>query len=178
MKQPIRNKLLNGITTCLAASLILIPGYFMNEYPAFAPAQPNSGGFCPASPNVLTWSTATEVNTAGFNLYRGDSSDGPFVKVNVEMIPASQNALTGGRYQFGDTDVVPGQTYYYQLEDVEYSGQTTRHGPIEIKALSSNWLCDNPAAAVGIVLGGVAVLGGGVIYARRNARREQALAPR
>ena len=50
------------------------------------------------------------------------------------MIPASPDPLLGGKYRFEDTHVVSGQTYYYELEDVEYGGATARHGPIIITA--------------------------------------------
>ena len=42
-----------------------------------------------AAPVRVEWSTETEMNTAGFNLYRGESADGPFgVKVNDAAHPA------------------------------------------------------------------------------------------
>ena len=41
-----------------------------------------------AAPVRVEWITETEMNTAGFNLYRGESADGPFdVKVNAQLIP-------------------------------------------------------------------------------------------
>jgi len=83
---------------------------------------------------VVEWSTASELDTAGFNLYRSDSPDGPFARVNQDLIPASSDPLIGGSYRFTDTEVVAGHTYYYQLEDVEIGGTTTRHGPIEVRA--------------------------------------------
>lgn len=91
---------------------------------------------CAASPArvVVEWTTATEINTAGFNLYRGERAEGPFTKINAELIAASPDPLLGGKYRFEDTYVVSGQTYYYELEDVEYGGATARHGPIIITA--------------------------------------------
>ena len=91
---------------------------------------------------VLDWTTASEVNTAGFNLYRSENKDGPFTKVNDQLIPASVDPVAGGKYKYEDSNVVAGQTYYYQLEDVEYSGVTTRHGPIVATASSDSaeWL--------------------------------------
>jgi len=83
---------------------------------------------------VVEWSTASELDTAGFNLYRSERPEDPFVRVNDELIPASPDPLLGGSYSFTDTDVVAGHTYYYQLEDVETSSTTTRHGPIEVRA--------------------------------------------
>ncbi len=86
---------------------------------------------------VVQWTTATEINTAGFNVYRSERAEGPYTKLNAQLIPAS-DALTGGKYQYEDTTVVSGKTYYYQLEDVEYGGATARHGPIVITA-SGGW---------------------------------------
>ena len=83
---------------------------------------------------IVEWSTASELDTAGFNLYRSDSPTGPFACINDHLIPASPDPLIGGSYVFTDTGVVAGHTYYYQLEDVETSGMTTQHGPIEVKA--------------------------------------------
>jgi len=84
------------------------------------------------SPVVVEWTTATELNTAGFNLYRSESAAGPYLKINEQIIPASPDSLLGGKYRFEDASATPGKTYYYQLEDVEYGGITTRHGPIVV----------------------------------------------
>jgi hypothetical protein len=115
---------------------------------------------------LLEWTTASEVNTAGFNLYRSENKEGPFAKVNNQIIPASIDPVLGGKYQYEDSGVTAGHTYYYQLEDVEYSGATTRHGPIVATAsseLGGEWLV---LAMVGIgMLGGLPLL---FIARRRN----------
>ena len=89
-----------------------------------------------ATPPVVTveWSTASELNTAGFNLARGDSQTGPFTRLNTEVIPASPDPLVGGSYIYTDTQVVTGQTYYYQLEEVETSGGTSVQGVVAVTA--------------------------------------------
>jgi hypothetical protein len=83
---------------------------------------------------VVEWSTASELSTVGFNLYRSDLIDGSYVKVNDELIPASPDPLIGGKYTFNDERVSAGETYYYQLEEVESDGNTSRYGPIEVNA--------------------------------------------
>jgi len=83
---------------------------------------------------IVEWTTASEVNSAGFNLYRSESPDGPFTRINEHLIPASPDPLLGGSYTFTDAEVVAGRTYYYLLEDVEINGTTTRHGPIDVEA--------------------------------------------
>jgi len=126
-----------------------------------------------AAPSVtVEWTTATEVNTAGFNLYRGDSSNGPFTQVNPALIPASPDPLTGGNYQYQDKGVLAGRTYYYQLEDVDLSGAATRHGPLTITAPGAAEAAVIPALAV--TLGALAF----AIMALARARGRKRRAPR
>jgi hypothetical protein len=83
---------------------------------------------------VVEWSTASELDTVGFNLYRSDTPQGPGTRVNPDLIPPSADPQTGGDYKFTDTDVIPGRTYYYFLEDISASGNTAQHGPVEVQA--------------------------------------------
>ena len=80
----------------------------------------------PGQPIVISWSTETEVNTAGFNVYRSLSEDGPWQQINPRLIPGSPDPVLGGSYAFTDTEVIAGVTYWYELEEVELSGQATR----------------------------------------------------
>lgn len=85
---------------------------------------------------LIEWSTASELDTVGFNLYRSDNPEGPFEMINASLVPSSEDPMTGGEYEYEDRSVVPGKTYYYRLEDIEMDGGTTQHGPIEVKAES------------------------------------------
>jgi hypothetical protein len=100
---------------------------------------------------VIEWSTASELDTAGFNLYRGQSPNGPFVKINTDLIPASPDPLVGGSYNYKDHQAEAGVVYYYQLEDVEYNGNRSRFGPIEVKATSAGKAEGILAAAFALV---------------------------
>jgi hypothetical protein len=83
---------------------------------------------------TVEWSTASELNTAGFNILRGESESGPFTRLNADVIPASPDPLVGGSYVYTDTHVTPGQTYYYQLEEVEFGGGTSPQGTVVVTA--------------------------------------------
>jgi hypothetical protein len=89
---------------------------------------------------VVEWSTASELSTVGFNIYRSESKDGPYQKINQELIPASTDPLGGGDYSYRDTTVTAGTTYFYQLEDVDSSGSNERYGPIQVVAQRSGVL--------------------------------------
>ena len=110
-----------------------------------------------SSGTVITveWSTASELNTAGFNLYRGDSKDGPFTRINPELIPASLDPLVGGEYAFIDTNAIAGHIYYYQIEEVETNGATNRPGLYEYTANSS----PNPLVLIAGAVVGIAIVG-------------------
>ncbi len=133
-------------------------------------AAQTGSSICSTAPNLITWTTATEVNTAGFNLYRAESADGPYTKINDELIPAARDSLSGSQYEFSDANVIAGKTFYYQLEDVEFSGRTTRHGPITVTAHASIWLCENPIVSVAIAVALLAALGLILAWARRRAK--------
>jgi hypothetical protein len=82
----------------------------------------------------IEWQTETEFDSAGFNLLRSQAKSGPYVKVNERLIPASDDAAAGADYSFLDGDVIAGQEYYYQLEDVDLTGNARRHPPIAFVA--------------------------------------------
>lgn len=100
---------------------------------------------------IITWSTESEVNTAGFHVYRALQPDGPYERATTELIPASPDAFTGGEYEFRDPTVEAGTTYYYQLEELETTGNFTRlPDVVEYGARSEpNWVA---VAALGTVL--------------------------
>ncbi|MEW5985952.1 MAG: hypothetical protein AB1791_04905 [Chloroflexota bacterium] len=75
---------------------------------------------------VIRWTTESELDIIGFNLYRADSPDGLFVKVNTDLIPPSADPFIGGEYEFVDQGVERGVTYYYQLETIDRNGNSTR----------------------------------------------------
>ena len=116
---------------------------------------------------IVEWTTESEVNTAGFNVYRSESDEGPYIQVNRELIPSSPDPILGGRYVYTDTNVVAGQTYYYKLEDVELDGATTLHGPVEVVASGPSALASLVAWWPLAVLIAVLGLGGAILLRAR-----------
>lgn len=80
---------------------------------------------------ILTWETATEIDNAGFNLYRASKQGGPYSKINDNLIAAKGKAESGARYNFVDTTPNRG-TYYYKLEDVDNEGKSTSHRLVDV----------------------------------------------
>lgn len=69
----------------------------------------------------LSWSQDDFVLLAGYNLYKSTSQDGTYTRINSNLIPSEQKT-------FVDTNVSPGQNYYYkftvvrtEMSESEYS---------------------------------------------------------
>jgi hypothetical protein len=81
---------------------------------------------------TLKWRTDSEINNLGFDVYRGESLDGTFTKVNQTHIPGAGTDGTPHSYRFIDESVEVGTTYYYYLEDISYNGERTRSHYIRV----------------------------------------------
>jgi pimeloyl-ACP methyl ester carboxylesterase len=79
---------------------------------------------------TLIWTTASEIDNAGFNLYRAESENGGYVKINPALIPAQGSPTSGAAYNYIDNNVQNRKTYYYKLEDIDLNGVSTLHGPV------------------------------------------------
>lgn len=119
----------------------------------------------------IAWATGSEVNTAGFNLYRSENSQGPYVRINSDLIPASNDAVAGGKYEYVDSGVMTGHTYYYQLEDVELNGTSVRHPAVQATALSAPSSGAAPSAVIGLGAGLLALAAAGMLILRRRTAR-------
>jgi len=79
---------------------------------------------------TLQWSTESETDNAGFNLYRSEKENGEYIKINSTLITAQGSSTQGVFYEFVDSNVQNRKTYFYKLEDVDLSGKQTMHGPV------------------------------------------------
>ena len=86
---------------------------------------------------VLEWTTESEINNMGFNIYRAESENGEYVQINEELIPAKGSATQGATYTFTDSAVKNRTTYFYKLEDVDTNGTGMFH---EIKSATPRFI--------------------------------------
>lgn len=104
----------------------------------------------------VEWQTETELNTAGFNVYRSASPDGEFERLNEQLIPGQGGPAAGGQYTFVDEQVEAGQTYFYRLEDVEMDNSTEMHELNSYTAPAAAWWA--PIAVALSLLAGLLLL--------------------
>ncbi len=71
----------------------------------------------PAHAVTLAWK-APSASIAGFNVYRGLASKGPYTKLNGSVHPKST---------FTDASVVGGSTYFYTTTSVNKKGKESKH---------------------------------------------------
>ena len=143
--------------TALLVSLVILPvlvfaqytggsydGYAMNEDVKDS-SLPVELSLFTASPGngiiTLKWLTESEIENLGFNIYRSTKSNGEFLMLNDELIAGAGSSSERHEYSFVDRDVKNGVTYWYKLEDIDYSGKTELHGPISATVLGPKEFC-------------------------------------
>ena len=79
---------------------------------------------------VITWSTQSELNNAGFFIKRHQQRNGEFQIINATMIPGAGTSSEKQFYTYEDTTAQPNVVYYYQIEDISLDGnrQTLTRG--------------------------------------------------
>ena len=94
------------------------------ELSHFRPARDAAGAV------VITWSTQSELNNAGFFIKRSQQRDGQFQIINATMIAGAGTSSEKQSYTYTDTTASPNVVYYYQIEDVSLNGnrQTLTNG--------------------------------------------------
>ena len=71
---------------------------------------------------VIFWTTESELNNAGFNIYRSISRTQGFQCINEKLIQGAGTTDERNTYQFIDETAKPGVVYFYRLEDINLSG--------------------------------------------------------
>jgi len=95
---------------------------------------------------LVKWVTASETENFGFQLFRAEEEQGRYERINPAIIEGAGTSSSEHSYEYLDTEVIAGTTYYYKLMDVDYSGQMAWHGPVTavanqpaVFALSQNY---------------------------------------
>ncbi len=81
---------------------------------------------------TLNWSTASEVNNQGFNVYRKNNATQNWQQLNADLIPGQGNSSQETNYTFVDERVNAGATYIYKLESVSMTGLRVEEKTIEV----------------------------------------------
>ena len=88
---------------------------------------------------TVEWTTASELNNAGFNILRSQTRKGAFVKVNPTLILGAGTTSEQHTYTWRDTTAQSNVAYYYRIEDVSLDGTHQRSVAVQMRGhLSAN----------------------------------------
>ena len=80
--------------------------------------------------NTVRWSTASEVDNFGYDVYRGTSKDGPFERLTADPVPGAGTSDETHKYSFVDEKIDPYQSYFYYVESISLAGHREKFTPI------------------------------------------------
>ena len=86
---------------------------------------------------ILKWITESEVDNAGFFIYRSKTKEGEFKVVNPTMIQGAGTTSERNEYMWKDSTAKPNVAYYYQIEDISHAGVRKQLATIRMRGLVS-----------------------------------------
>lgn len=79
--------------------------------------------------NTARWSTASEQDSFAFDVYRGDSEQGPFTKLTENPIPGAGTSDETHKYDYRDDTIDPCKEYWYYVESISTKGSREKFTP-------------------------------------------------
>ena len=113
---------ITGLCLLLLSSAAAAAGTGCGSQAAVAPAQRLS--------NTVTWTTASEEDNFGYEVYRGDAENGPFAKVTKQPILGNGTTAETHEYKFVDDSIDPCKEYWYYVESISTQGQREKFTPV------------------------------------------------
>ena len=93
------------------------------------PFDPSGALAAPVS-NTVRWSTASEVDNFGFDVYRSESEEGPFTRLTSSPVPGAGTSDEPHAYQYVDATIETGRPYFYYVESLSLAGERERFTPV------------------------------------------------
>ena len=85
----------------------------------------------------IKWTTESELDNAGFFIYRSETKDREFKVVNPTMIQGAGTTGERSEYNWTDTSAKPNTVYYYRIEDVSHAGVREQLATVRLRGLVS-----------------------------------------
>ena len=101
-----------------------------DEAPESTESQPTGESEEQEYSNTLRWSTASEVENFGFDVYRGPTEEGPFERLTEDPIPGAGTVDTLSKYQYVDGTIDPTKAYWYYVESISIHGVREKFTPV------------------------------------------------
>jgi len=79
---------------------------------------------------TINWQSGTRYDIYGFNIYRSKKKEGPFEKLNKEIIPGPGSSRESREFHYVDQPLEIGETYHYYVESVSFAGKKEPLTPV------------------------------------------------
>jgi hypothetical protein len=115
------------VLSVAAAAVLAAAPLFAQGASSAAPAAKS-----PAPPlsNSIKWSTASEVENFGYDVFRGDREEGPFTRLNAKTIAGAGTVDEPRAYEYVDATIEAGKVYWYYVESISLSGVREKFTPV------------------------------------------------
>lgn len=80
--------------------------------------------------NTPRWTTASEVDNFGYDVFRGDKEEGPFAKLNADPILGAGTTDETKNYEYRDDTIDPCREYWYYVESIDTKGGREKFTPV------------------------------------------------
>ncbi|MEO7795719.1 MAG: hypothetical protein ABIV06_13195 [Thermoanaerobaculia bacterium] len=80
--------------------------------------------------NTVRWATASEVDSFGFDVFRAESEEGPFERLNSRTISGAGTSDESHTYSYVDETIDPAKEYFYYVEGIDLDGTRERITPV------------------------------------------------
>jgi hypothetical protein len=80
--------------------------------------------------NTAHWSTASEEENFGYDVYRGNVEKGPFVKLTKQPILGNGTTNDTHQYKYVDDSIDPCRDYWYYVESISSDGVREKFTPV------------------------------------------------
>ncbi len=84
----------------------------------------------PPYKNTIRWTTASEVDSFGFDVFRGEREDGPFERLNAKPIAGAGTSDESHAYAWVDETIDPTKEYFYYVESISIDGVREKFTPV------------------------------------------------
>jgi hypothetical protein len=115
-----------------AASPAASPAAVPEAAAATAPTSASPAAAAPSAPykNTIRWTTASEVDSFGFDVFRAEQEAGPFERLNAKPIPGAGTSDESHSYAWVDDTIDPTREYYYYVESISIDGVREKFTPV------------------------------------------------
>jgi len=80
--------------------------------------------------NTPRWTTASEVDNFGYDVFRGEQEAGPFTKVTAQPLLGGGTTDETHKYEYRDDTIDPCKDYWYYVESITTKGEREKFTPV------------------------------------------------